>query len=70
MEKICRYQIEVEGLFDQKAFNASSPIQIDVVQHDQDSARFSTITDQSGLIGLTRHLHNLGFVVLSVLRNE
>lgn len=70
MEKICKYQIEVKGKFDQEAFNAGSPIQIKLVQQNQNSDRFTTLTDQSGLIGLIRHLHHQGYVLLSVLRNE
>jgi hypothetical protein len=37
-----------------------------VVQADLDITRFTVHTDQSGLIGLIRHLHGRGFVLLSV----
>lgn len=70
MEKICTYQIEVKGKIDQKAFNAGSPILIELEKQDQNSARFTALADQSGLIGLIRHLHHQGFLVLSVLRKE
>jgi hypothetical protein len=35
-----------------------------------DAAQFSIHTDQSGLIGLLRHLHSLGLIFLSVQRQE
>jgi hypothetical protein len=37
-----------------------------VIQADMISRLFSVRTDQSGLIGLIRHLHGRGFVLLSV----
>jgi hypothetical protein len=36
------------------------------VRGDQAATLFTVCTDQSGLIGLMRHLHGLGFVFLSV----
>ena len=70
MEKICKYHTKIKGKFDQEGFNAGSPIQIELVQQDQNSAGFTALADQSGLIGLIRHLHNQGYVLLSVLRYE
>ncbi len=70
MEKIRKYQIEVKGKFDQEGFNAGSPIQIELVKQDHNSAGFTALTDQSGLIGLIRHLHHQGYVLLSVLRKK
>jgi hypothetical protein len=76
MHELCTYQVEVRGQVDENAFNASSPLQVTVVRVDADEAHpsaatmFTIYTDQSGLIGLIRHLHRLGFVLLSVYRKQ
>jgi hypothetical protein len=70
MHDICTYQIEVRGQVDEKAFNASSPLQMTVVRVDTAATLFTIRADQSGLIGLIRHLHGRGFVLLSVYRER
>ena len=64
------YQIEIEGQVDEKSFNTTSPLQMSVIQVDEDSTIFTVHTDQSGLIGLMRHLHGRGFVFLSLRRER
>jgi len=66
MHEICTYQIEVRGQVDENAFNATSPLQITVVRGDPAATLFTIYADQSGLIGLIRHLHGHGFVLLSI----
>jgi hypothetical protein len=72
MDDICTYQIEVRGQVNENDLNAMSPLQMTVVRVDADeehpyaSMLFTVCTDQSGLIGLLRHLHGRGFVLLSV----
>jgi hypothetical protein len=68
MHDICTYQIEVRGQVDENAFNTTSPLQITVVHMDSAATLFTICADQSGLIGLIRHLHRQGFVLLSVYR--
>jgi hypothetical protein len=70
MHDICTYQIEVRGQVDENAFNASSPLQMTVVRVDMAATLFTICADQSGLIGLMRHLHRHGFVLLSVYRER
>lgn len=60
------YQIEVRGQIDEHDINTTSPIQMTVVQVDTTLTSLTVRTDQSGLIGLIRHLHGRGFVLLSV----
>jgi hypothetical protein len=66
------YQIEVMGLMDEQALNASSPLRMRVIRLEPDGelplekTRISVLTDQSGLIGLLRYLHARGLVLLSV----
>jgi hypothetical protein len=64
------YRIEVQGQVDENAFNAMSPLQMTVVRRDTATTLFTICADQSGLIGLMRHLHGRGFVLLSVTRER
>jgi hypothetical protein len=68
MHELCTYRVEVRDQVDEKAFNATSPLQIKVVRADPAATLSTVYTDQSGLIGLIRHLHRQGFVLLSVTR--
>ncbi len=66
MDDICTYQIKVRGQVDENELNATSPIQMTAVRMDTVLTLFTICTDQSGLIGLMRHLHGRGVVFLSV----
>jgi hypothetical protein len=70
MHESCFYQIVVRGQVDESDLNALSPFQTRVLRMDTTATRFTIRTDQSGLIGLMRHLHGRGFVLLSVLRER
>ncbi len=66
MNDICTYLIQLRGQVDENDLNAMGPIQMTVVRVDTASMLFTVCTDQSGLIGLLRHLHGRGLVLLSV----
>lgn len=68
MADLCCYWIEVLGVASEPELNRASPIPIVVEETGQATMRLSAQTDQSGLIGLMRHLHARGFVFLSVTR--
>ncbi len=74
MHDISTYQIEVRGQVDENDLNASSPLRMTVVRVDADEEHpyaatlFTIHADQSGLIGLMRHLHGRGLVLLSMSR--
>lgn len=68
MHNICTYHIEVRCQLAETAFNASSPLQINVLRTNRESTLFAVRADQSGLIGLIRHLHGQGFTLLSIQR--
>jgi len=55
---------------DETAFNLSSPLQITHLESGTAGTHFHVFTDQSGLIGLLRHLHKQGFILLSVHRAD
>jgi hypothetical protein len=66
MNDICTYLIQLRDQVNENDLNAMSPIQMTVVRVDTAATLFTVCTDQSGLIGLIRHLHGRGFVLLSV----
>ncbi len=68
MHDTCTYHIQVRGQVYESDINAMGPIEMQTVRVDTDATLFTIRTDQSGLIGLLRHLHGKGFVLLSVTR--
>jgi hypothetical protein len=70
MDDLCIYQIVVRDPVSETDLNRLSPVQVVVAQVDPAATRLSVQTDQSGLIGLLRHLHALGFVILAMSRQE
>ncbi len=84
MKDICIYLIWLRGQVDEDEINAMSPSQMLVERNESRATLPTTLpttllttvpttvlsarTDQSGLIGLIRHLHGLGFVILSMNR--
>ena len=70
MDDIRTYQIEVRGQVDENELNATSPIQMTVVRMDTALTLFTIYTDQSGLVGLIRHLHGRGLELLSITRER
>ena len=66
MKTVCVYQIQIRGLIEEDEINVMSPLQLVRDWAETAVTQFSVQTDQSGLIGLMRHLHGLGFVFLSV----
>jgi len=68
MDELCTYHIQLNGRVDEDEINTMSPLQMTVIRADTAATLLTVSTDQSGLIGLMRHLHGLGFVFLSVKR--
>ena len=66
MNDMCVYLIRLRGQVDEDEINVMSPLQMMVKEMDAAATLLTVSTDQSGLIGLMRHLHGLGFVFLSV----
>jgi hypothetical protein len=64
------YRLELAGEVDEDEVNAMSPLQVTIEGKDCGSMLVTSCTDQSGLIGLMRCLHGLGFIVLSLVRVE
>jgi hypothetical protein len=70
MHDVCTYHLQVRDQVDENAFSTAGPLQITVIQMDSMATVFTVTTDQSGLIGLLRHIHQQGFVILSVHRDQ
>jgi hypothetical protein len=68
VQEICTYQIKVRGQVDEKRLNATSPFQVSVTRSDAVATLLTVRADQSGLVGLIRHLHGQGFLLQSVNR--
>jgi hypothetical protein len=65
------YLIKIQGSVDSSFFDWFGPFEIasTVEEGEQTVTTLSGfITDQAGLVGLIRHLHGLGFVLLSIER--
>jgi hypothetical protein len=70
VDDLACYQIVVRDPVSERDLNRLSPIQVVVAQVDPAATRLSIQTDQSGIIGLMRHLHALGFVIVAMSRQE
>ena len=68
MQEIHTYHIEVQGQVEENDFNTTSPLRVIVAQTYTESTLFTLHADQSGLVGLIRHLHHQGLVLLSLDR--
>ena len=70
MHDMRTYWIEVMGEVDEVAVNASSPLQLRMARVETAVSTLTLNTDQSGLIGLFRHLHQQGYLLLSMNRDS
>lgn len=69
MDATCTYFIQLRGQIAADEINARSPLLLTLINAAQTITRLCVTTDQAGLIGLLRHLHGSGFVILSVNRS-
>lgn len=70
MHDICTYRIEVREQIDANELNAMSLHQMTVIRMNMAATLFTIRTDQSGLIGLIRHMHGRGILFLSIFRDS
>ena len=68
MQELCSYHFEIHGQLKEKDFNAMSPYRITEVCVTPFCTQFTIFADQSGLVGFVRHLHQQGFLLLSIQR--
>jgi hypothetical protein len=60
------HKIQIYGRVEAEDINRSSPLQVKIEQEGDEHTFITVRTDQSGLIGLIRHLHGLGLVLVSM----
>ncbi len=70
MDDTCTYLIQLRGQVAADEINTRSPLLLTLINADPASTQLAVMTDQAGLIGLLRHLHGSGFVILSVSRSN
>ena len=70
MDQNHNFRIEVQDQVVESEINALSPLQMKIVQVSPGASQFLVCTDQSGLMGVIRYLHNHGFVFLSIIREQ
>ena len=70
MHDIHYYQLEVQECIDENDFNAGSPLRITVICRGPGETHLGVDTYQSGLVGLIRHLHHQGVVLLALCRTR
>jgi hypothetical protein len=66
MNDLFTYHVRLSGRLTADDLNAMSPLALTVEESEAATTLLSICTDQSGLIGIMRHLHGLGCVFLSV----
>ncbi len=64
------YLIQLRGQVELEDLNQLSPHQMAPLRSEPGSTLITICTDQSGMIGLLRHLHNLGLTLLSIRQAE
>jgi hypothetical protein len=65
MEDVRIYQIQVRGQVTTSEIESFSPPGLTLEPGNEDCSILTVRTDQSGLVGLIRQLHGLGFELLS-----
>ena len=66
MNDVRNYLIELRGQVDGGEINALSPVAVIVWSSEAAATTLAVCCDQSGLIGLLRHLHGFGLELLAV----
>jgi hypothetical protein len=68
MKECNPYHLHIRGRIDGDDLNRTSPVELTAGEMTGPVTRLEVTTDQSGLIGLLRHLHQRGFVILALER--
>lgn len=60
------YKIQIHGQVEEEDIHPTSPVRFTVELVEETKTTITLRTDQSGIIGLIRHLHSLGLVLTSM----
>ncbi len=66
MYAVRSYFIEIRGAVEADDINLMSPLHVKVIRVAANTTLLAAWTDQAGFVGLVRHLHSLGFVLLAM----
>ncbi len=66
MEEFLEYRIQIQGKFDRDDLNRNSPVNLFLGEGSGSDSYIEVTTDQSGLIGVLRYLHQRGIVIRSM----
>jgi hypothetical protein len=64
------YHVCLPGQVDEAEINRMSSLQMAREEGDTAVTQFAITSDQSGLVGLMRYIHNLGYVILAVTSEQ
>ncbi len=68
MTDVCRYAITILGTVTEEDLNATSPLALSLMEVSNNRTQVTLLSDQAGMIGVIRHLHGLGLILLSIDR--
>lgn len=66
IDDVRTYNVQIYGRVEEADINPTSPLRLTIEQFAGISTSATLRADQSGMIGLIRHLHGLGMVLLSI----
>lgn len=66
MKEFLEYRIQIQGKFDRDDLNRNSPVNLFLGEGSGSETYIEVHTDQSGLIGVLRYLHQRGIVIRSM----
>ena len=69
-EDTCTYTILIRGQVGEDEINSTSPIHLTVEPCANSTMLLTAQTDQSGMIGLIRHLNGMGFILITITRED
>ena len=70
MHDLCTYRIMIGDGLDEQTFNAGSPLQVAAAPLGAAGTLLTVRADQSGLVGLLRHLHQKGYLLRCLCREQ
>lgn len=68
MNELWRYSIRIKEQIDRDDINRISPVKVNQARIENSHTMCELTTDQAGLIGVLRHLHQRGFTIIGVHR--
>ncbi len=61
------YKIQIHGQLEEEDIHATSPLRFTIEQVERTNTTITLEADQSGIIGVIRHLHGMGLTLISMI---